>query len=460
MVRKWGFVVAALFATYESYGKNSLFTKELLPSGLELVSYESHKVPLVTIVLCSKAGAMTEDKDTDGLTHLWEHMFFKGNKKIPNQEAFNLRIQELGIVYNGDTSAEKVRYYFTMPSVFLEEGLEFMRNAITEPLLAQEELEREVKVVLDEWDRNASSPGFDLYRLRDRLIYGDLYYLRDPLGDRDLITKTTREQLLRIKKEVFVPSNSALLVAGDFDPKKLKAMVQSIFKDWQDPKGWQPKKIAPPPPFPEKSQIVVMTKDNARNVAITHTFPGPKARTNPEPTYAADVLAKLLNMRTSKFYQKFIDSGLTLSAGMGYYTQSHAGEINLYAQTTAKNTKEVLKLLEDEPKNWLAKDYFSKDQLEDVKRQLKIERLLEGNRPSSYAKTLAFWWAITGLDYYESYNEKMLAVSLQDIHKFLKDYMIDRPALLTIFLSPSDAKAIGLKDNSEPLMKKLFKKES
>src|SRR5690606_25768199 len=71
-----------------------------LPTGLEIIALEDHKVPLVTIVLAVKAGAMTETPTTNGLTHLWEHMFFKGNKRIPNQEAFNKRIRELGIVYN------------------------------------------------------------------------------------------------------------------------------------------------------------------------------------------------------------------------------------------------------------------------------------------------------------------------------------------------------------------------
>ena len=52
---------------------------ETLANGMQLVSLEAHKVPLVTIVISVKAGALTESPDTNGLTHLWEHMFFKGN---------------------------------------------------------------------------------------------------------------------------------------------------------------------------------------------------------------------------------------------------------------------------------------------------------------------------------------------------------------------------------------------
>lgn len=435
------------------------FDRATLSNGMELVTYESSKVPLVTIVLCSKAGAMTEDPDTNGLTHLWEHMFFKGNKKIPDQEAFNHRIRELGIVYNGDTGPEKVRYYFTLPSVYLKEGLEFMHDAISGPLLAQEELDREIKVVLNEYDRNASSPGFDLRRLRNRLIYGKLHYLRDALGDRDLITKTTREQLFRIKREVFVPGNSALLIAGDIDPKTIRGTVEKIFKAWQNPKGWKPKQPKAFPTFP-KSQELVMINPRARNVTITQTFQGPRARLKPEDTYAADILISLLRLRTGKFYKTYMDSGLALHAGLSYYTQSQAGEVKLYTFSRADKALELKEKMKGEPQKWLNPGYFTKTQLEDVKRSLRIEKLLSINKPSAYIKDLAFWWAVTGLDYYEGYLGSLMKTELKDVRQFVKTYMIDKPNLMTIFLSPGDAKAIGLKDNATPLVKKFFKKSS
>jgi zinc protease len=166
---------------------SSVYRSEKLKNGMELVFVEDHKVPLVTIVLSVKAGSMTETPDINGLTHLWEHMFFKGNKTLPNQEAFNRRIRQLGIVYNGDTAAEKVRYFFTLPAAYLDEGLQFMADAIMTPLLDQSELEKERKVVLDEYDRNASQPGFELYKVRRELIYQKLGFLRDPLGVRKII---------------------------------------------------------------------------------------------------------------------------------------------------------------------------------------------------------------------------------------------------------------------------------
>lgn len=426
-----------------------------LDTGLEVVALESHKVPLVTIVLSVKAGGMTETPDITGLTHLWEHMFFKGNARIPNQEAFNKRIRQLGIVFNGDTSAEKVRYYFTLPSAFLDDGLQFMADAISTPLLEQTELEKERRVVLDEYDRSAAQPGFDFNNLQRVLMYGDQSHLRDALGLRPIIENATRDQLFRIKKEVFVPSNSALLVAGDFKTAELLTLVKKHFSGWKDPEGWKPIAPAKFPAFTE-STAFVMTRPNVQNATVSLSYAGPKARFDQQDSFAADVLVNLLEHKSGKFYKKMTDSGLTYRAGLGYYTQSQAGEIDLYAVTDPTKVKQVEQALAAEIKEWLKPDYFSATQLEDVRRNLAINHKRELNQPTEYIKSLAFWWAVTGFDYYDGYLDSLKKTGLPEVRAFVKKWLVDKPHLTGILLSPEDAKSAGLKDSSQALVDKYL----
>ena len=431
------------------------FVTKKIESGLEVVLMPSNKVPLVTIVLVAKAGAMTETKEVNGLTHLWEHMFFKGNARLPDQEAFNRRIRELGITYNGDTSAETVRYYFTMPSVHLDDGLQFMADAISTPLLEQKELEKERRVVLDEYDRNASNPAFDMHNLTRRIVFGDLDYRRDPLGQRPLIEKATREQLLRIRDEVFVPQNCALFVAGDFEVEKVMPMVTKHFAEWKSPKDWSPVKKPAFQPFPNTIEFV-MTRPLVQNAAIEFTFEGPKARSNPKESFAADVLLHLLEHRSGKFYKKFDDSGITFESGMGYYTQSEAAELSIGAKTKPENLAKVKTMLLAEVTEWAKPNYFTQAQLEDVRRRLIISHKFELNKLSSYIKSLGFWWSVTGLDYYAGYQEEMQKVDLKQVQAFVKKYFIDKPYIATALLSPEDAKSINLEDNSKPLVEKYL----
>jgi zinc protease len=425
-------------------------------NGLTVLAAPMKKVPLATIVLVAKAGAMTETPETNGLTHVWEHMFFKGNQRLPNQEAFNKRIRQLGITYNGDTSAEMVRYYFTLPSKNLADGLQFMADAIATPLLEPTELERERKVVLNEYDRNASQPFFELNNIERMLIYGPKEYLRNPLGRRRLIETTTREQLLKIKDEVFVPANSALIVSGDVEPKDLIKLVNQHFAGWKTPAQWKPINRGPFPAFPDTTDIV-KTHPLTQNVNMQLTWKGPTVTAEPKDTWAVDTLIQLLEHRSGKFFKKYIDSGMTLNSGLGYQTQSQTGEVTLYAMTTADNATKAKTALLAEVGEWIKPNYFSNAQLDDVKRRIKISRKMELNKPSDFGKTLAFWWAVTGLDYYDQYLKGMDKVTLADVQNFVKKYLIGKPHVGIMLLSPKDAEIAKIQDNSGPMAEKFLK---
>src|SRR5215207_2517216 len=124
----------ALFTLVNAQQLPSNFHLTKLKNGLEVLVIEDKTVPLITIEVCVKNGSYTEDPDYNGLSHLYEHMFFKANKDIPSQEAFLNRKNELGLAWNGTTSNERVNYFFTHNKKFLVEGLKFMNSAIRYPL--------------------------------------------------------------------------------------------------------------------------------------------------------------------------------------------------------------------------------------------------------------------------------------------------------------------------------------
>jgi len=111
-----------------------------LDNGLEVVVIENNKVPLATIEMAVKNGAYTEGPEFSGLSHLFEHMFFKANKDYPDQEKFINRTQELGMIWNGTTSEERVNYYFTFNRDSLLAGLNFMNAAMRFPIYRKEDM--------------------------------------------------------------------------------------------------------------------------------------------------------------------------------------------------------------------------------------------------------------------------------------------------------------------------------
>ena len=208
-------------------------TSKKLANGLEVIVIENHAVPLVTVEVAVKSGGFVETPEYSGLSHLYEHMFFKGNRVIPNQEAYLKRLREMGATWNGTTQTERVNYYFTVPSQNLREGAVFMRDALFFPLFQQKELERERVVVLGEFDRNEANPQFHLGREIDRKLWHQYFSRKNVIGDRIALAKTTREQMQTLKDRYYVPNNSALLFSGDVNPAEAYALAGELFAEWK-----------------------------------------------------------------------------------------------------------------------------------------------------------------------------------------------------------------------------------
>src|SRR5258707_5822800 len=205
---------------------------KVVANGLEVVVLEDHSVPIVTIELAVRNGSFTEPPELNGLSHLYEHMFFKANRAIANAEQYLQKIGQLGIAYNGETREEVVEYYFTTTSPNLRAAMNFMRDATRYPLFDDGEFERERQVVIGEIDRNESEPGYYLNReMNDRLFY-KYQSRKNPLGNRQTVATATTAMMRLIQGRYYVPNNSALVITGDVQAEDIYKMARDLFGDW------------------------------------------------------------------------------------------------------------------------------------------------------------------------------------------------------------------------------------
>src|SRR5215468_3043524 len=203
------------------------------PTGLTVLVVENHATPLVTVEIGVKNGSMTESPEYNGLSHLYEHMFFKANAAIPSQEAYFARTQELGIQWNGTTNTERVNYFFTTTSDHLADAMVFMRDAIVSPLFDPKELERERVVVTSELDRNEATPGYHFWHTVTKRVWWKYPSYKDPLGRRETVLKATRAQMQTIQRRYYVPNNSVLVVTGDVTAADIFAQADRLYAGWK-----------------------------------------------------------------------------------------------------------------------------------------------------------------------------------------------------------------------------------
>lgn len=415
-----------------------------LDNGLDVVVIEDHAVPLVTVELDVRNGAYTESPEYDGLSHLYEHMFFKANRAIPSQEKYLERLNELGASWNGSTSTERVNYFVTVGVDSLEPAMVFMENAIRFPLFERGELERERQVVLGEFDRNEADPGFHLARAVDSLLWSPGYYSRkNPIGDREVIASTTPEKMRTIQRRFYVPNNTALILAGDVTPERGFALAREVFGDW--PRSDDPFATPVPDPPPLAGSVATLVERPVNTVTVQVAWQGPSVGSDPTDTFVADLLSTALANPASPFQKALVDTGLAFDAGISYYTQAHVGPITVTAHTTPDKAVALRRAITAEIGKLAAPDYLSADELEAAKTQFRIDRLYALERASAAAHDAGFYWAVAGLDYYRGYEAGVEAVTRDDVARFARRWLVGKPNVTGVLVAPDAAGKAGLK---------------
>ncbi len=430
--------------TAQTTGQPQLVNRALA-NGLEVVVLEDHTVPLVTIELAVKNGSYTEPPELNGLSHLYEHMFFKANRAIANQEEYLRTIGQLGIAYNGQTQTELVNYYFTTTSPNFPTAMRFMRDAARYPLFNESEFDRERQVVIGEIDRNESNPFFPLQReMNDRLFY-KYPSRKNPLGNRQTVSTATTAMMRLIQGRYYVPNNSALVVTGDVHAEDVFRAAQELFGDWartpEDPFVKYP--LVEHPPL-AKSESTIL-KEPVQNVVINIGWQGPSIGKDNPGSYAADVFSFILTQPNSRFQRDLVDTGLVTGVVIGYLTQRNIGPINIIAQTTPDKARAAVRAIYNEIAHFNDKDYFTDEQLESAKGLLEANDLYSREKTDEYTHTISFWWASTGLDYFRGYLKNLRAISRADISRYITTYIQGKPHVGLALMSEDALAKTGLK---------------
>jgi len=417
-----------------------------LSNGLDLLVVEDKSVPIATIEINVKNGAYTEPAEFSGLSHFYEHMFFKANKDIPSQEQYIKRTKELGISWNGTTSVNRVNYFFTLPSKNLAEGLQFMNSAIRYPLFLEQEMTNEHPVVNGEFQRNESNPEFALYYEWNQKMWGKNVSRKLPIGNQEIILSATVEKMNAIQQKYYWPNNSILIVSGNVDHNSVFEQVKNIFGDWQ-PSGFDPFEKWPVPEFdPVEEDITFVTlSENAQAPVIYIGWHGPDTRNDVKSTYAADVFSYIANLESSKLSRDLIDGGLATQVSLGYSTDLYTGPIQLRVVPNPQKIKECMAMIKSHIAMWDSDTYFTDEQLENAKKKLAIQEEYSREQTSSYSHQLGFWWAVKDLDYILNYFDNLNKVTRADIKKYIRKYIKDKPSVSGIMLSPALQQTTGIK---------------
>ncbi len=189
--------------------------KEVLPNGLTVLVREDRSSKVVAVNLWVRAGYFDEEDKEVGISHVIEHMFFKGTPDRPRPDQIATEIKSLGGELNAGTYYDSTNYYVVLPSENFRKGLEIEADALMHPLFDADELKREIEAVLQEGRRKIDTPGAYALEMMFREAFEAHRIRRWRIGGEPEIRAMTRDDLLAYYRSHYVPERIILSVVGD-----------------------------------------------------------------------------------------------------------------------------------------------------------------------------------------------------------------------------------------------------
>ncbi len=200
-----------------------------LDNGMTALIVPNHKLPIFSLYMFYKVGGKNEVKGITGASHFLEHMMFKGAKKYgPNRIDF--LIEGSGGATNAYTTNDQTVYYENLPTTELETILDVEADRLDNLLLDKEAFEKERQVVLEERKmRYENSPRGQLYLELMQTLFKGTPYGTSVIGDVEDLKTVSREQIHAYFKRFYAPNNLTLVLSGDVNPEKAKAIIKEKF---------------------------------------------------------------------------------------------------------------------------------------------------------------------------------------------------------------------------------------
>lgn len=413
-----------------------------LENGLELFVVENHSVPLVTVCIAFRGGALAQSPETAGYFHLYEHMMFNGNDKYPTKDAFTATLNRMGTTsWNGATGKEYINYYITVPADALRDAIDFWAHAVMHPTFDSKVLENEKQVVLNEIRGYHSDPSQIASNALESRMFEQFPWRKNIDGPEYNISNATIDELRKIQRTYYVPGNMALLIGGDTTLEEAHRLAIESFGNWES--APQPV-LGEPPQGPISKDIRLVTAEDQffRGIAqVQYRWRGPDVTRQTFDTYVSDVFLFLLSSPSGPFKSAMMRKVFGLYdpeyIDFTYPTARDGGNyiFSTYMLVQKPATEEpVLQRVENLRATILsefvqiAKDpraYFGEGALEEATIKLVDQNIYALESAGSFVTdTLTFWWSTASTDYFLNYEENCRKVTWEDISTLIKKYLV------------------------------------
>ena len=224
------------------------FRQFRLGNGLNVILHQDRTVPVVAVNVWYHVGSANEKPGRTGFAHLFEHLMFEGSKHVPEGQ-FDLLLEAAGANNNGSTTNDRTNYIIDVPSNALELALflESDRMGYLLDAMPPEQVNSQRDVVKNERRQSYENRPYGMASIEiDRMLWPKGHpYSWPVIGYMEDLTAATQQDVVEFFKRYYAPNNASLVIAGDIDFDRTRALVETWFSEL--PRGADVEPVAPPP---------------------------------------------------------------------------------------------------------------------------------------------------------------------------------------------------------------------
>ncbi|MBR7158323.1 MAG: insulinase family protein [Alphaproteobacteria bacterium] len=378
----------------------------VLDNGIRVITDNMPQAESVALGMWVNAGAQNESKENNGISHLLEHMAFKGTTTRTFKD-IDEEIENLGGSINAYTSREETAYYARMLKENADTAMDIIGDILQNPTFPDEELKKEKTVIIQEINQSYDTPDDYVFDLYQEKAFPNQPLGRPIAGLAENVKAFTRDDIQSYVAEQYVASQMVFSAAGNVNHDQIIGLAEKIFTKF-------PKKDKKLPVTPVYKGGDVRCERDIEQLQLVLGFNG--IPYNDEAYYAANIMAIILgNSTTSRMYQEIREKrGLVYNIWSYPSFYRNAGMFNIYAGTSAESADELIPAVGGEIRK--ITEYITPQELARAKAQMKANILMSLESSSSRCdknarQMLIFNRLLTS----EEMREKIEAVSAGDV---------------------------------------------
>jgi zinc protease len=415
-------------------------TEYRLDNGLQVLLYPDSSKPTVTVNLTVFVGSRHEGYGEAGMAHLLEHMVFKGT---PDHPEIPKMLQERGARFNGTTSADRTNYFETLPAS--DENLQFAirleADRMVNSLIRGEDLESEMTVVRNEFERGENSPTMVLLQKMAAVAYEWHNYGQSTIGNRSDIERVPLPKLRDFYRRYYQPDNAMLVIAGSFDAEKALEYVRKYFGAIPRPRRELDRTYTEEPPQDGQRTVTLRRVGDTGLVGVAYHVPS-----GPDPEFAAvQVLSYILATEPAgRLYKALVETQKATSVFGWVRPQHDPGLMYQMAEVRKDDSLEVVRDTLLETIERVGEEGVTQEEVDRVRQQILKQRELQMSDSSQVAVDLSNWASQGDWRLFFLYRDRIEQVTPEQVQAAAAKYLRPNNRTVGMFIPTERADRIAV----------------